>query len=83
VPADPAAWDRVWADVAVPDAVALLAAVHGEDDDSVRAVVARADLPALAVILAAMVDPGTPLGQLLAQARRLSTGRPDPNPEGR
>lgn len=50
---------------ALPDALALIGAVRDREPDRSHAVLAAADLPALAVVLASMVDDTRPVADLL------------------
>jgi hypothetical protein len=58
-------------DVTMPTALQLVDAVHRADRLDIARIVADADLPALAVVLAAMVDEDKPVSELLAWARDL------------
>lgn len=56
------------AETSLPDALALIGAVRDGGPDAVAAVMARADLPAVVVVLAAMVPDDRTPGELLAWA---------------
>lgn len=58
-------------DVTMPVAIRLVDAVHRADRVEVARLVNDADLPALAVVLAAMVDEDKPVRELLAWAEDL------------
>jgi hypothetical protein len=51
---------------ALPDALALIGAVHTRDTDQSHALLRHADLPALAVVLASLVDDNRRVVELLA-----------------
>jgi hypothetical protein len=51
---------------ALPDALALIGAVHTRDPEVSHALLRQADLPALAVVLASLVDDNRRVAELLA-----------------
>jgi hypothetical protein len=66
---------------ALPHALALVGAVHERDAHASHRILAEADLPALAVALAALVDDGQRVAQLLAWTSHEIRLIPDCDPE--
>jgi hypothetical protein len=69
-------------DVTLPTALQLVDAVHRADRIAIAELLGDADLPALAVVLAAMVDDSRTLSELLSWTSDLRV-RPIGSPRGR